>query len=127
MRCRSARCQLTIAIGQQPGFHFTILIITGLAELHFTIPIIHSPSGYEAQNSRCQLTITITGSAVFHFTIPIIYSLIYSPSGYEVQISPLSDDNRYRSVARVSFHDTDNHWTGRAPFHDTDNPFTIGL
>ena len=145
MRRRSARCQLTIAIGQQPGFHFTILIITGLAELHFTMPIIHSSLGHEAQisplsaDNRCQpprfhFTIAImwlTGRAEFHFMIPIIYSLIYSliysPLGYEVQISPLSADNRCQPAARVPFHDIDNHWTGRAPFHDADNLFTIGL
>jgi len=85
MRCRSSRCQLTIAVGQQSGFHFTI-------------PIIRLPVSFDAQNSplsadnRCR-------SAM--------------PAGTNEQIIPLSADNCGQSAVRDPFHDTDNRITSR--------------
>ena len=73
LRCRSLRCQLTIAIAGQDEFHLTL-------------PIIHLPESTEPK---------IGQQPGFHFTIPIMGS----PATTEVQITPLSADNRCQPVA----------------------------
>ncbi len=76
LRCRTLRCQLTIAASQQRGFHFTI-------------PIMWLSAATEVQIPRCQLTIAASQQRGFHFTIPIAVP----HSGTPVQITSLSADN----------------------------------
>ena len=87
LRCRTLRCQLTIAASQQRGFHFTI-------------PIMWLSAATEVQIPRCQLTIAASQQRGFHFTIPIAVP----HSGTPAQITSLSADNR--CLPGLDFHFT---------------------
>ena len=74
------------------------------SEFHFTIPVAVPASGHSGADqpvvSRQSLPARVR--IPFHDTDNAVVS------GAEVQITPLSADNRSQSAARVPFHDTDN-------------------